>query len=81
MGVDYERGPAELLGWQAVTVSVETARRYLAARNWSWELVELEGAWLARRRLPGVDVLVERSQPTLAGVFGDIEQFEKEHTR
>ena len=60
-----------------MTVSAETARRYLAAREWPWTLTELDGAWQATHRDQAVDTLLERYSPTLAGLLQDIEKFEE----
>ena len=61
-------------------VGPELARTYLAARGWPWELLELEGAWLATRRDPNSDTLIERRSPTLAGVLTDVEEYETTHS-
>jgi hypothetical protein len=58
-------------------VGPELARTYLDARGWPWELLELEGGdWLATRRAPNSDTLIERRSPTLAGVLADVEEYE-----
>jgi hypothetical protein len=61
-------------------VGPELARTYLAARGWPWTLLELDGgSWLATRRDPNSDTLIERQSPTLAGVLSGVEQWETTH--
>ena len=61
--------------------SVELAKLYLDARSWPWELVPVAEGWLARRRHPNNDSLVERSSRTLADVLAEVGAFEQTLTK
>jgi hypothetical protein len=63
-----------------VTFGPELARTYLAARNWPWQLLELDGgSWLATRRHPNSDTLIERRAPSLAGALEGVAEYENTH--
>ena len=61
--------------------SVELAKLYLDALQWPWELVPVAEGWMARRRDPASDTLVERSAGTLADVLTAVGAFEQTLTK
>ena len=57
---------------------LKLARVYLEARGWPWTVTPVDDQWIATRRHPENDCLIERAAKSLSEALKEISDYEGE---